>query len=119
MIMADTGGMAVCGVDRAEVPRVQRVADVHGSQVSGSSSFSTSRRTQGCRNSSPRSRTARLLVRVRALRLYLSSELVSLVNKVMARHGAGGCLGNNNLNKDWLHLFYWMLAAFSVVNFFC
>jgi dipeptide/tripeptide permease len=54
-----------------------------------------------------------------AFGFYLSSVLVSLVNRVTARHGAGGWLGDNDLNKDRLDLFYWMLAALSVVNFFC
>ncbi|TVT98226.1 hypothetical protein EJB05_56444, partial [Eragrostis curvula] len=54
-----------------------------------------------------------------AFGFYLSSVLVSLVNRVTARHGAGGWLGDNDLNKDRLDLFYWMLAALSVLNFFC
>jgi dipeptide/tripeptide permease len=54
-----------------------------------------------------------------AFGFYLSSVLVSLVNRVSARHGAGGWLGDNDLDKDRLDLFYWMLAALSVVNFFC
>ncbi|XP_062225717.1 protein NRT1/ PTR FAMILY 4.3-like [Phragmites australis] len=55
-----------------------------------------------------------------AFGFYLSSVLVSLVNRITARHGGGGgWLGNNDLNKDRLDLFYWMLAALSVLNFFC
>jgi len=54
-----------------------------------------------------------------AFGFYLSSVLVSLVNRVTARHGGGGWLGDNDLNKDRLDLFYWMLAALSVLNFFC
>ncbi|KAL6845804.1 hypothetical protein ACP4OV_024379 [Aristida adscensionis] len=58
-----------------------------------------------------------------AFGFYLSSLLVSLVNRVTATHGGGGggggWLGNNDLNKDRLDLFYWMLAALSVLNFFC
>ncbi|KAJ1271123.1 hypothetical protein BS78_06G104700 [Paspalum vaginatum] len=53
-----------------------------------------------------------------AFGFYLSSVLVSLVNRITARHG-GGWLGDNNLNNDRLDLFYWMLAALSVLNFFC
>ena len=54
-----------------------------------------------------------------AFGFYLSSVLVSLVNRVTARPGGGGWLGDNDLNKDRLDLFYWMLAALSVLNFFC
>ncbi|CAN6241664.1 unnamed protein product [Urochloa humidicola] len=57
-----------------------------------------------------------------AFGFYLSSVLVSLVNRVTAGHasgGGGGWLGDNDLNKDRLDLFYWMLAALSVLNFFC
>ena len=53
-----------------------------------------------------------------AFGFYLSSVLVSLVNRVTARHGGGGWLLDNDLNKDRLDLFYWMLAALSVLNFF-
>ncbi|XP_062192279.1 protein NRT1/ PTR FAMILY 4.3-like [Phragmites australis] len=50
---------------------------------------------------------------------YLSSVLVSLVNKLTARGGRRRWLGDNDLNKDRLDLFYWVLAALSVLNFFC
>ncbi|CAN6362700.1 unnamed protein product [Urochloa humidicola] len=50
---------------------------------------------------------------------YLSSVLVSLVNRVTAGgDGGGGWLANNDLNKDRLDLFYWLLAGLSVLNFF-
>ncbi|CAO1948558.1 unnamed protein product [Urochloa humidicola] len=58
---------------------------------------------------------------------YLSSVLVSLVNRVTASFPAGdndgggssgGWLANNDLNKDRLDLFYWLLAGLSVLNFF-
>ncbi|KAG2561201.1 hypothetical protein PVAP13_8KG120004 [Panicum virgatum] len=53
---------------------------------------------------------------------YLSSVLVSLVNRVTsttAGAGAGGgWLANNDLNKDRLDLFYWLLAGLSFLNFF-
>ncbi|VFQ88910.1 unnamed protein product [Cuscuta campestris] len=53
---------------------------------------------------------------------YLSSVLVSLVNKITARRsssggGGGGWLADNDLNKDRLDLFYWLLAALSLFNF--
>ncbi|GMI91203.1 ABA-importing transporter 1, NRT1/ PTR family 4.6, nitrate transporter 1:2 [Hibiscus trionum] len=43
---------------------------------------------------------------------YLSSVVVEVVNKV-----SGGWLANNNLNRDKLNYFYWLLAALSVLNF--
>ncbi|XP_058781602.1 protein NRT1/ PTR FAMILY 4.4-like [Vicia villosa] len=51
---------------------------------------------------------------------YLSSLLVSLVNKITSTKGGdgvGGCLHDNNINKDKLDLFYWLLAALSFLNF--
>ncbi|KAL2477647.1 Protein NRT1/PTR FAMILY 4.3 [Forsythia ovata] len=49
---------------------------------------------------------------------YLSSVLVSLVNKVTSNSSSGGgWLSENNLNKDRLDLFYWMLAVLSFLNF--
>ncbi|KAF8662649.1 hypothetical protein HU200_056251 [Digitaria exilis] len=51
---------------------------------------------------------------------FLSSVLVSLVNRATARGGGRhGWLGDNDLNKDRLDLFYWVLAVLSVLNFFC
>ncbi|TYK00778.1 protein NRT1/ PTR FAMILY 4.3-like [Cucumis melo var. makuwa] len=49
---------------------------------------------------------------------YLSSLLVSLVNKITSSSSNGGWLHENNLNKDRLDLFYWLLAALSLLNFF-
>ncbi|XP_077233105.1 protein NRT1/ PTR FAMILY 4.5-like [Tasmannia lanceolata] len=43
---------------------------------------------------------------------YGSSIVVEVVNKV-----SGGWLANNNLNRDKLNYFYWLLAGLSVVNF--
>ncbi|KAK3039370.1 hypothetical protein RJ639_027619 [Escallonia herrerae] len=43
---------------------------------------------------------------------FLSSVMVELVNKV-----SGGWLGSNNLNRDKLNYFYWLLAGLSIVNF--
>lgn len=48
---------------------------------------------------------------------YLSSLLVSLVNKITSSHHGGGWLSDNNLNKDRLDLFYWLLAILSFLNF--
>lgn len=48
---------------------------------------------------------------------YLSSVLVSLVNKITSSSSNGGWLSDNNLNKDRLDLFYWLLAALSFLNF--
>lgn len=49
---------------------------------------------------------------------YFSSLLVSFVNRVTSRSSRGGWLSDNDLNKDELDLFYWLLAALSLVNFF-
>ncbi|XP_058188528.1 protein NRT1/ PTR FAMILY 4.3 [Rhododendron vialii] len=50
---------------------------------------------------------------------YLSSLLVSLVNKITSSSSTnGGWLSENDLNKDRLDLFYWLLAALSFLNFF-
>ncbi|XP_048331507.2 protein NRT1/ PTR FAMILY 4.6 [Ziziphus jujuba] len=43
---------------------------------------------------------------------FLSSVVVEVVNKV-----SGGWLASNNLNRDKLNYFYWLLSALSVVNF--
>ncbi|XP_031405520.1 protein NRT1/ PTR FAMILY 4.5-like [Punica granatum] len=43
---------------------------------------------------------------------FLSTAVVELVNKV-----SGGWLANNNLNRDKLDYFYWLLAGISVLNF--
>lgn len=49
---------------------------------------------------------------------YLSSLLVSLVNKITSKSSHhGGWLSDNNLNKDRLDLFYWLLAILSFLNF--
>ncbi|KAK4758381.1 hypothetical protein SAY87_019682 [Trapa incisa] len=50
---------------------------------------------------------------------YLSSLLVSLVNKVTSSSSGGGIgwLRDNDLNKDRLDLFYWLLAVLSFLNF--
>ncbi|KAG9440739.1 hypothetical protein H6P81_020904 [Aristolochia fimbriata] len=43
---------------------------------------------------------------------FVSSVVVEVVNKV-----SGGWLASNNLNKDKLNYFYWLLAGISVINF--
>lgn len=50
---------------------------------------------------------------------FLSSLLVSLVNNVTAKTSSSGdgWLSDNDLNKDRLDLFYWLLAALSFFNF--
>ncbi|KAK7328359.1 hypothetical protein VNO77_22464 [Canavalia gladiata] len=48
---------------------------------------------------------------------YLSSLLVSLMNKITSSSSTHGWLHDNNLNKDKLDLFYWLLAALSFLNF--
>ncbi|KAF5448088.1 hypothetical protein F2P56_028653, partial [Juglans regia] len=50
---------------------------------------------------------------------YLSSLLVSMVNKITSSTSSsnGGWLHENDLNKDRLDLFYWLLAALSFLNF--
>ncbi|CAL9198277.1 protein NRT1/ PTR FAMILY 4.3-like isoform X1 [Musa acuminata AAA Group] len=48
---------------------------------------------------------------------FLSSLLVSLVNKITSSSSSGGWLSDNDLNKDRLDLFYWLLAALSLLNF--
>lgn len=50
---------------------------------------------------------------------FLSSLLVSLVNNLTAKTSPSGVgwLSDNDLNKDRLDLFYWMLAALSFLNF--
>ncbi|XP_042413830.1 protein NRT1/ PTR FAMILY 4.4-like [Zingiber officinale] len=49
---------------------------------------------------------------------YLSSLLVSLVNKITSGSSKDGWLSDNDLNNDRLDLFYWLLAALSLINFF-
>lgn len=48
---------------------------------------------------------------------YLSSLLVSMVNKITSGSSNHGWLSENDLNEDRLDLFYWMLAVLSFVNF--
>ncbi|XWS11567.1 hypothetical protein CRYUN_Cryun37aG0009200 [Craigia yunnanensis] len=48
---------------------------------------------------------------------YLSSVLVSLVNKITSSSSKGGWLSDNDLNKDRLDHFYWLLAVLSFLNF--
>ncbi|KAL1833392.1 hypothetical protein ACET3Z_003043 [Daucus carota] len=48
---------------------------------------------------------------------YLSSVLVSLVNKITSNSSSRGWMGENDLNHDRLDLFYWFLAVLSLINF--
>ncbi|KAG5414676.1 hypothetical protein IGI04_002243 [Brassica rapa subsp. trilocularis] len=49
---------------------------------------------------------------------YFSSLLVSIVNKITSTSAdSKGWLGENDLNKDRLDLFYWLLAVLSLLNF--
>ncbi|KAG4968380.1 hypothetical protein JHK87_034031 [Glycine soja] len=48
---------------------------------------------------------------------YLSSLLVSMVNNISSSSSTGGWLHDNDLNKDKLDFFYWLLAALSFLNF--
>ncbi|XP_059637642.1 protein NRT1/ PTR FAMILY 4.5-like [Cornus florida] len=47
-----------------------------------------------------------------ALGYFTSSVMVEVVNRV-----SGGWLANNNLNRDKLNYFYWLLAGLSTMNF--
>ncbi|XP_058097542.1 protein NRT1/ PTR FAMILY 4.4-like [Magnolia sinica] len=49
---------------------------------------------------------------------FLSSLLVSVVNSITSNSKGGGWLSDNDLNKDRLDLFYWLLAGLSLLNFF-
>ncbi|KAK6159720.1 hypothetical protein DH2020_003101 [Rehmannia glutinosa] len=49
---------------------------------------------------------------------FLSSVLVTVVNKVTSNgNSSSGWLSDNDLNKDRLDLFYWVLAVLSFLNF--
>lgn len=49
---------------------------------------------------------------------YLSSVLVSIVNSITSRIGHGvGWLAGNNLNRNYLDRFYWLLCVLSALNF--
>ncbi|XP_059071500.1 protein NRT1/ PTR FAMILY 4.5-like [Cryptomeria japonica] len=50
---------------------------------------------------------------------FLSTVVVNVVNKATSKiTGSGGWLHGNNLNRNNLNLFYWMLAILSILNFF-
>ena len=49
---------------------------------------------------------------------YLSSVLVTLINKITSKSSSNhGWLSHNDLNQDRLDLFYWLLAILSFLNF--
>lgn len=52
-----------------------------------------------------------------ALGYFLSTILVKIVNKVTDVNGSGGWLAGNNINRNHLNLFYWLLSLMSLVNF--
>lgn len=54
-----------------------------------------------------------------ALGYYLSSILVQIVNGSTKKFTASrGWLAGNNINRNHLNLFYWLLALLSLINFF-
>ncbi|KAH9322869.1 hypothetical protein KI387_017508 [Taxus chinensis] len=53
-----------------------------------------------------------------ALGYFLSSVLVRIVNSATNKTKTHGWLGGNNLNRNHLNLFYWLLAILSTLNFF-
>eukprot|EP01018_Ginkgo_biloba_P013867 Gb_10295 [translate_table: standard] len=54
-----------------------------------------------------------------ALGYYLSSIVVDIVNTATRNVTASkGWLAGNNLNRNHLNFFYWMLSALSILNFF-
>ena len=52
-----------------------------------------------------------------ALGYFLSSVLVKIVNRATHMTKTHGWLGGNNLNRNHLNLFYWLLAILSMINF--
>ncbi|GMP74128.1 hypothetical protein CsSME_00031640 [Camellia sinensis var. sinensis] len=54
-----------------------------------------------------------------AVGYFLSTIIVNIVNSATKRiTNSGGWLAGNNLNKNHLNLFYWLLSILSLVNFF-
>ncbi|XP_059078075.1 protein NRT1/ PTR FAMILY 4.6-like [Cryptomeria japonica] len=53
-----------------------------------------------------------------ALGYFFSSVLVKIVNRATHVTKTHGWLGGNNLNRNQLNLFYWLLAILSMLNFF-
>ncbi|KAL8108219.1 hypothetical protein AgCh_024605 [Apium graveolens] len=54
-----------------------------------------------------------------ALGYYLSTILVEIVNASTKKYTAsGGWLAGNNINRNHLNLFYWLLSLLSLINFF-
>lgn len=53
-----------------------------------------------------------------ALGYFLSSILVKTVNSITKRNtSSGGWLAGNNINRNHLNLFYWLLVVLSLINF--
>ncbi|KAK6932744.1 Proton-dependent oligopeptide transporter family, partial [Dillenia turbinata] len=53
-----------------------------------------------------------------ALGYYLSTIMVKIVNAATKDTKGGGWLAGNNLNRNHLNLFYWLLSIMSLINFF-
>ncbi|XAR66615.1 hypothetical protein NMG60_11012903 [Bertholletia excelsa] len=54
-----------------------------------------------------------------AMGYFLSTILVNVVNRATEGMGkSGGWLAGNNINRNHLNLFYWLLSLLSMVNFF-
>jgi solute carrier family 15 (peptide/histidine transporter), member 3/4 len=50
---------------------------------------------------------------------FLSTIIVQVVNAATrVSTASGGWLNGNNINRNHLDLFFWLLAAFSTLNFF-
>ncbi|GLJ31726.1 hypothetical protein SUGI_0637860 [Cryptomeria japonica] len=52
-----------------------------------------------------------------ALGYFLSSVLVKIVNRATHKTKTHGWLGGDNLNRNHLNLFYWLLSTLSILNF--
>ncbi|XP_050234343.1 protein NRT1/ PTR FAMILY 4.5-like [Mercurialis annua] len=54
-----------------------------------------------------------------ALGYFLSTILINIVNSATKDNTrSGGWLAGNNINRNHLNLFYWLLSALSLINFF-
>ncbi|KAK6917750.1 Proton-dependent oligopeptide transporter family [Dillenia turbinata] len=53
-----------------------------------------------------------------SLGYYLSTIMVKIVNAATKDTRSGGWLAGNNINRNHLNLFYWLLSIISLLNFF-